>query len=472
MGKQRKKVAARRAKEPGTVQVGLTPVSRPGDRRDRRGRGVPHRNPGQFDSPPHRPAGAAALARPARPLAPAVAEPRLLDASPLILPPRIGTIDEHFLRTELPALNNAVSDGALAVADFANVLQGHLAMADLEALLRIADRFSPMAALYILGALGTIASSAVRHVRVATGDNESNAGLELVPGLENALVRFGTVANRAPRDNHDTTWGLDFPMTFTATEGEMRFGRAVREANRLLGVSNALLMPVRTGEVDFVEAVDRFVEATGHVKAYTLIQSDLAFNAFSDDFFAMRKFLGAYVVAGKRLEGPNATYTGGWCSFELSVGLLDDFRTTAMHRTKFMSAEDRRHIETSCMLPTIAEIASMHLGVTEPSLETLDVEMLGKRLAATEPGMRHAIVAARGLMKANAQLAATHVGAIKKNLVMPASAMTDAERAHLGVSPDGGVSGTPLQVTFDQRTRRLLHPLVRMAVAGVKEDTK
>lgn len=473
MAKQRKTSEAKTGtKVSGAVWNARSPVARLGDRRDRRGGAAPHRNPGQFDPPPHRPAGAAALARPVRALVPAVADQRMLEGSPLTLPPRIGTIDERFLSSELPALNNAVSDGALDVVDFADVLQRRITPADLEALSRIADRLSPNSALYVLGALGAIASSAVRHVRVATGNNETSAGLQLIPGLESTLILFGKVTNRAPRDNHDTTWALGLPASFTATKGERRFGAAVREANRLLGASNQLLMPVRNGEIDFVDAVEIFAEARAHVKSYALIQSDLAFNAFPRDFFSMRKFLGAYVVGGKRLEGPNATYTGGWCGFELSIGLLDDFPATASYRANFMSVEDRRHIEISCDLPTIAQMAAAKLGFTEQTLERLDPEMLSSRFAAAAPDIRLAVAGARSLMKAYMQLAATHIGAVKKNLVDPAKTMTDAERSKLGVSPDGGVSGTPLDHTFDQQNRRQHHPLMQMSVAGLKEDSK
>lgn len=423
-------------------------------------------NPHDFSPPPHRPAGAAALPIPKPPLVPAIASPRVLDGSPLVLPLRIGKIDAQFLRTELPALNNAVSVRALSVGDFAEVIRCRLSASDLEAFNRIAPRLSPKLALYALGGLGAIASSAVRHVRVQTGDPDSSAGLHLFPGLEGTLVALGDITGRAPRDNQDTAWALGLPATFTGSEGELRFGHAVREANRLLGANDRVVMPIRSGDVCFADAVELFDEATKNVKEYALVQSDLIYNAFPADFLAMRSYLGSYVVGGVKLEGPNATYSAGWTGFEVSLGLLDGFRATALRRTRFMSFEDREHIEASCQIPTLCEIVAESLGLARKALEPIDPREFGFRFKAAAPSLQRAILAVRALAKATAQMAATHVGTIKKNLTEPVSKIALAERERLGVSPEGGVSGTPLQHTFEQGARRMRHPLIRMPVSG------
>jgi hypothetical protein len=401
---------------------------------------------------------------------PAVAEPRVLEGSTLVLPPRIGGVDNSFLSAELPRLNNAISEGHLGIADFAEVIGARLSATDLEALVRIGDRLDPLSTLYVLGGMGAIASSIVRHVRVVTGDNDTSAGLDLIPGLEETLLAFGRFTNRAPRDNHDTTWALGFPATFTGSDDEIRFGRAVREANRLLGASEQLLMPLRTGDIAIVDAVELLEQATTHVREYTHIQSDLAVNAFPKSFLEMRKYLGTYRVGGDAFEGPNATYTGGWTGFELALGLLEDFRSTARYRTRFMSVEDRLRIEASSSLPTLCEVVAEELGFAGSDLARADPCVLGLRVSAAPVPVRRAVLAASALAKATAHMAAAHAGAIRKNLVDPVSAMAEVERAKLGVSPDGGVSGTPLEHTFQQRKKRLAHPLIRMLVPTAAEE--
>ena len=323
----------KRPRRPGakTPNIGVRPESsgapqsnggrRAADGRARRnapGRRAPN---GRFDPPPHRPRGGAALPRPQAPRTQAVAQ-----SVSTALPRRIGQIDEPFLSDILPSLNGATQGGEIGVAEFAEVVSSRMTEEDLVAAAQSGRQKAAGEVLFDLAALGAIASSIVFHERRASRDKNSSAGIALVPGLEAALLAFGEMLGRAPRDNHDTTWGAGFAISFTGTKGEARFGRAVRAANRLLGSSAVLVMPLRTGELSLAEGVTRLEEAHANVRANNDVQADLVANAFSGDFLAMRNYLARYVVGGLEREPPNATYTSGWTGFELGLGLLEGFR--------------------------------------------------------------------------------------------------------------------------------------------------
>ena len=438
----------------------LTSRGNPVRRRDRHNASTRRDTQGRFDPPPHRPAGGAALPVPKAPLAPAVGQ-----FHELRFPRRVGAIDDAFLSVGLPRLNAAAERGEIGLAAFAEAICSRLSSRDLDAAARIAPWMEPGRALYVLGALGAIASSLVRHERRASGNKQSSVGIALVPGLEPALLAFGKALGRAPLDNHDTAWAAGFPISFMGTDGEARFGRAVRDANRLLGESSALLMPLRKGEISLADTVDQLVQAQAHVKSYLLVQADLAANAFGDDFLAMRNFLAAYVVGGQEWQPPNATYTVGWTGFELSLGLLEGFRDVAQQRSSHMSREDRAAIDLSAQLPTLWELVARELGIGD-DLWSVEPDALAERFEAAPLAIRDGVLAARALARETARMAGTHLGAIRKNLVEPVETMSQAERDRLGVAPTGGVSGTTLGHTFDLGKKRWAHPLVRMPVAS------
>jgi len=449
--------------EPGTATLGKAgapvPVfTRPGLANDNHPR--PPAAANDNDPPPPTTPMAAALARPRQRLADAVGKPRV-DARLFPLPPRIGRLDEHFFSVELPELNNSVSRGALRAADFAAAVSARLSPADLGGLVRVAPALDADAALYVHGALGVIASSIVRHIRVETGNDATSAGLALVAGLEQALLALGHVTRLAPRDQEMTSWRIRAPLgppwTWTGTDGERRFGEAVREAERLLGGAERLLWPVRAGFVALTHAVAVFDEATALVLEYRAVQTRLATHPFPAEFLAMRNFLGAFEVGGVAWPGPNATYAPSWNALDLAVGLMgEQFHVIARKRADNMTPDERAFIEHGIALPSLCVLLAETLH--GPPLETLSpaaIDQLVRDLDRLDVARSIARLA-----QATAQLASVHLAAIHKNLEDPVARMTPEERKALGVSPETGVSSTPLSVTKDLRKARMNHPLV------------
>lgn len=415
---------------------------------------------------------AAALRRPQQPLLPAVADPRTLPGSNITvvpLRPRIGGITGQFLREELPLMNIAVKRGEVSTAFVANVIRSRLSKSDLDGLARVAALLRTEDAIYVLGALGAIASSIVHHVRVESGDRESSDGLRLIPGLETALLAFGRATGLPPRDQAYTSWLLNGPWTFTGTEGERRFGLAVREAERLLGLAVTLIADVRARRVPLVDAVERLEAAAALVAEYRQIQSDLQIHAFPKEFLEFRDYLPPFVIGGRRVEGPNATFTLAWTDLDVAVGLLGRaFHPVVRKRARYMPPWDRHEIGLSLVQPSLCGLVADAVGVDRGHLVLMSQRNLQRRLCRSPAKLGRAILAVSGLAWEVAKLAAVHWGVIVKNLKTPVEQMTPEERGRLVTPPTGGVGGNHLQKTIDLMRRRLDHPLALLGKAGGK----
>lgn len=407
----------------------------------------------------------AALARPLRPPVSAVADPRNLPGHPLVIVPlrrRVGELDEAFLRDIFPRLNMAVKSGEMSAAQFAKAIRSRLSAGELDALRRIASRMTYDDAVYALGVLGAVASALVHHVRVESGDRETSAGLGLVPGLEEALLAFGRATGLPPRDLALTTWLLG-PWTFTGTEGERRFGHAVREAEALLGEAVALLAEIREGGIALADSADRLRKAAALVASYRKVQSDLSGRPFGPDFLHMRDFLAPYAVGGTLWEGPNATYTRAWNDLDLAVGLLGTaFHRVVRKRSVYMPPADRQAILRSMALPSLGDLIADAIGVARGRVAVMTAGSLGRRLREAPEPLRDSILAAAELAWEVAKLSLVHWGAIKKNLINPVEQMSPQERSRLVTRADSGVGGNNVSHTAELRDQRGNHPLARL----------
>ncbi|MES2441200.1 MAG: hypothetical protein V4574_00090 [Pseudomonadota bacterium] len=414
------------------------------------------------EPPPRAPARA--LLPDAAALGDVVAE---LQRDVVMLPLRLGRLDEAFFRDRLPRLNAAASRGDLSAASFAAHISNRFSQADLEGLTRIADTLSEDQAVWVLGAIGHLASLLVRHKRLESGDRSTSEGLALMPGLEEAMLAFGRATGRAPRNCAYSTWGIAPPWSFTGSEGERRFGEAVRDAERLLGEAARMLADLRTRTLRFVDATEVMSDVATLVLEYVDIQVDLAKRPFGEDFIAMRDYLAPFTVGGVEYEGPNATYTRAWTDLDLAVGLLGGhFRETASKRASYMPPREREWIEYSIGLPTLCDLVAETLEITSEDLATIDLAQLAARTGVRPRPERDALRAAAEVARSVARLSAVHGGAIRQNLTEPARQLSDEARSRLAVAPDGGVGGRELEHTHKLRDIRIKHPLVRVTLPG------
>jgi hypothetical protein len=458
---------------PGTAVATLTPYTR---RRAARAAQARSRRPNGPDrDPPNRPAGAVALPIPVLPPpASAVAEPRTLyDPSPVRLPRRIGRLDDTFFSVDLPELNASASRGAISAAEFVAAISERLTPADLDGLVRIAPRMSHEELAYALGGLGIVVASAVKAERAESGDRQSMKALHAFPGMERTLLALAQISGRVPRDDHDTTWGkvTPPPWSFTGSDGERRFGEAVRRSEQDLGKAESSIDPLRCGLMSLEESVEALDEAAHWVDAYVPVQGDLAKRPFFHEFVAMRQFLQPQTIGGILYAPPNATNALRWTSLDHGVGLMEAyFADIAAKRGRLMPPLDRAQMQRSLALPTVCDRVAEAIGADPGHLAALSPDELQSRVLACRPGVRRGVMAAARLAKQMARLATVHLAVIQKNLVDPSAVQTAEEKQAQAVKPNVGVSGRGLEHTYDLCERRKQHPLVRLRI--VKEDSK
>ncbi|MEJ0061457.1 MAG: hypothetical protein WDM79_18685 [Terricaulis sp.] len=432
-----------------TVRSQFSPAARP----------APYARKPDNDPPPKRPSGAGALPVPVPPPEPAP----YVQLIPL--PIRVGRIPASFWGAELPALNRSVEQGEILPELAAGIISAMLSKAELEALARIARWMNEKDAVYLLGALGVIASSVERHDRKAYGADRSGFGLSRIQGLEAALSAFGMRTKRAPRDSAETAWLIDPPWSWTVSDGERRFGEGVRAAQRLMGEAADLLQPLRAGLIPFEESAALTGRAAANVEENTNVQRDMAIKPFPEDFLEMRKYLGKILIDDIAREGPNATYTSGWTRLDLAVGVHGaDFRDIAAVRTAHMPVAQQDIVKAELALPSIADLAADVLGVERDGFRDMDREALVVSANAAPVSLRPALIGASRLARATAKLAGVHWGVIQANLVKPVEIMTANELANAGVSPTAGVSGNDLEHTNRLRVERQSHPLAKVAL--------
>ncbi len=426
-------------------------------------------NPFDDDPPPPTTPVAIALPRPVPPPADAVASPRFIpgfDPKILFLPPRIGNITPGFLSVDMPRMNTAVKRGELSSEALATAITDRLNRADLNAIARTIGRMRLADAYYVHGALSMIAASIVHHVRVETGDRETSDGLALIPGLEQTLLVCARITKLPPRDCAFKTWLIGGPWTFTGSEGEVRFGRAVRDAEAILGEAVDLLADLREGRVPLRSAAGAIEYAADRVAAYRKVQADLSGRPFGKEFLAMRNYLAPYQVGGKRWEGSNATYTRAWTEIDLATGLLGrPFYRIVRMRAAFMPPWDCERLLRSLEQPSLCDLIADALGMCRTQFAAASDEELRALSSTASPALQPALRAAARLAWEVAKLAAVHMGAIVKNLTKPAQALTEEERGALVTPVDSGVGGNHLNNTQMLMTQRITRPMAKWGKA-------
>ncbi|HET9637682.1 MAG TPA: hypothetical protein VFP12_00575 [Allosphingosinicella sp.] len=371
-------------------------------------------------------------------------------------------------------MNSSASRGAISAAEFVTAISERLTSADLDGLVRLAPRMCEEQLAYTLGGLGVIVASAVKHERAESGDRQSMKALHAFPRIERTLLALAQVSGRVPRDDHDTTWGkgeVPQPWSFTGSDGERRFGDAVRRSEQDLGRAESFIDPLRSGTTSLEDSVEALNEAARWVDTYVSVQADLAARPFPGPFLAMREYLQPQIIAGITYPPPNATNALRWTSLDHGIGLLEAyFADIAAKRALLMPPLDRKEMKRSLALPTVCDRVADAIGAEPGHLAALSSAELQSRVHACRARVRKGIMAAAGLAKQIARLSSVHYAVIVKNLVDPTATLTAEERKAQPVNPEAGVSGRGLEHTRDLRDRRKRHPLVNLRID--KEDGK
>lgn len=341
-------------------------------------------------------------------------------------------------------------DTAYALLKF---LKPRLRVKRLRAIRAAADDMDEAGATRTLGLLGYLTSTVEYHFRKAFSSKGEGFAFAAIPGLEDALTALGFRLGRNPRDDSFTAW-INYPTySWTGTDGELRFGAAVRKIDGELNQAADLLLPLRKGMVSLTESDAALQKATKHVTTCRTVMADLANNPFPDEFQAIRNFLIPLSVNGRRYEPPNATYASGWNRADVAIGNHDDRYIVQLdERIRHMASVDVAKISEERRLPSVTEIVARSTGTRSGFMSPDRIAGIANSLDRSEA---EAVKAAVELAKAIAMLTGVHMGAIKKNLP------ENGNKEDVTHSASSGVSGRPITMTDELHDMRLHHPLTR-----------
>lgn len=365
--------------------------------------------------------------------------------------------NSHFMLSGALWLQNLSAARGLDVArDTALIFLSSISAQELHSIAANARTMCDVMALGLLSELGYIASSIEQQHRAIHGRGPSEFVFDVVPGLEPALVALGDRLGRAPRDDADTAWANGPAYSWTGTEGERRFGDAVREINDRMNCVAEEMLELRRGRIGLLGSVAMLERAVGHIRVCRDKMADLAKKPFPNEFQMMRNHLIEMMIGGKTYEGPNATYLPGWNRADLAIGIYDErFDDAISERIQHMPSADAAMITAERDLPSLAQIV----------VSTLGVDLLQQEIDTTlekRPDYVAALRAAACLAKEMAIFVGVHMGAIKANLVADPDSPDDPGITH---GAGRGVSGRPIDITEQLMQMRLRHPMSRMRIS-------
>ena len=378
---------------------------------------------------------------------------------------------------QLPTLNTAIESDTATLEDLLAVLQPLLRdfSAAVEPALPWTSRDQARALLQVLG---FCVSAVEKHSQEQ--HHPPGTGLARLPGIAELLVRLGATAQHPPRDSHYTYWLQNAgpaPFTFTGDPQEVVFNQAVNHTHTLHTLSANALRPLCGGDIDVTRSTahDALYYAAGNM--LTIRQRFLYFMAYLDDvnrrameplFFMtrMRTYLPTYPIGGVVWHGVNAANLAAQIQVDFLIGTVDeDYHYTVADRFRYLTMEDHRAVQDDMALPSLADRILDQLGLTRDTLAALPPTGLAARIAQMPEELRDGIAAYKVLVKAAAQLTATHWMLIQNYLVKASKDLTSAQRDRLPVKPDEGTGKASHEQTRRIMEMRRAHPLVSKLIA-------
>lgn len=381
---------------------------------------------------------------------------------------------EMWTRFELPAINREIEG-----RDAANVLIGRLKpLCDLAATL-VNRTVDDVLAARLLQCLGFGVSSVERHLQWS-GHAPGEGVLSL--GATDLLLHLARLTGQPPRDTYRTYW-LDNPeavLTFTGSYQEAMFNRIVNETETLHAASAAALRQICNGEVPFAseQAIDAMELAIIHHEQLTLLFKSFMERsvdrpkewAMTPQFFAfsMRTYLCTYPIGGTAWGGPNAANIPGQVCLDYAIGTVDDeYRQTVLERFPLLHERDRIAIAQAMAQPSLIDRVLETIGIEEADLQDIPNGDLVRRFRE-HPGCLPSLNAFGELIKAAADLSATHYSLIHNYLKRQAKVVPPEIEAKLPVKLGAGTGHMDHDATFRIMEMRKDHPIARRVVAEIR----
>ncbi|MCA0457119.1 MAG: DUF1864 family protein [Chloroflexi bacterium] len=384
---------------------------------------------------------------------------------------------DGWIRDDLPRLNEAVETGSVSPTDFVACVQSWINEAYSSFAKQPFDR--PMA-FRLIQLLGFLVSSAEKHFQDRKA--EPGTGLALLNPADELLVALAQIACHPPRDTQYTYWkqnNVASPLTFTGSNQEVFFNYAVNQTDEFHTASCIGLRQVCNGYVDVIsnDAIEVINQATQNMKALHKIYG--SFMTKNEDgqqnldpmFFMkrMRTYLPAYPVKGVMWDGVNAANTTSQMQVDYLIGTVNaDYFGVVEKRLRYLVPEDQLALKADIQLPSLFNQILQVLKLTVADVDEWNSDLLGMYLIAQPPSVRNVLVAYRNLVSEAGGLSAMHWALIKNYLIKPAAKMTEAEKAHMAVNPDGGTGKAKHSDTEKIMRMRHDHPTIGKFLTALK----
>lgn len=383
----------------------------------------------------------------------------------------------QWTQDEIPRRNGAIEAGQETVEQLVVAVGPWIEQLLGEALSSSLDRGQ---ARELLKLLGFSLSSIERHTQ--TRGERPGAGLARLPGTDPLLLLLGAVGQHPPRDTDRTYWALnggERPLTFTGDRQEMLFNRIVNQTITLHGESVALLRPISDGRVPMLdpEASARLSQVAANTRTlweafglFMVRMEDGAW-AMTPDFFMrrMRTYLPSYPVAGRLWTGVNAANIPEQMEFDFLLGTVNDhYSSIVLHRLPYLTQEDQQALLQDVGRTSITARMLAALGLTADQVVALDEVSLKRHLAQQPPEVAGVLQAYTEVVAQAHKLTSRHWALIVNYLIRPSAKLSEEERAHMAVRPDGGTGKMGHDETYGISEMRSKHPIAGKLVECVK----
>lgn len=173
-------------------------------------------------------------------------------------------------------------------------------------------------------------------------------------------------------------------------------------------------------------------------------------------------------IQGESWGGVNAANLAAQMQMDYLLGTTDArYAEIVRGRYRYLIPEDRHAIEADMALPSLADRFLSQLHLPGQSIITCDSQALAAHLAVQSPGLQASLRAYARVLHAAGKLTAMHWALIQNFLIKPAAQLSQAERASLPVSPEGGTGGKSHAETMGIRDMRREHPVLKKLFDGI-----
>lgn len=381
----------------------------------------------------------------------------------------------RFVASDLPRLNTACRDGALALHEW--VRQVRQAVVDIDDAVPGLD---PDERLTLLQALGFIVASGERHAQALR--HEPGWIVRLLPGVEPALAA-AAASERVPVLTAELYWERNTgwpPLTFTGEDHELFFISAVRTQVELRAAANrqirALLSQnwtpstaegarmLRAAAAAMKESHGQYLDFRRGPQGEPLMTPA--------QFNEMRVWLAGTRIAGRGYAGANAAYIADMVVTDYLLGTADgDYDTYVRGFAQYQSPQGRECVATDRERRPLVLVLAESLGMSAADVDRATVPQVAERVRLAPAALGWSLAAFKSLVDEFIGASGAHVGLVHVYLEKYRETMSQEEVDRMPVKPTHGTGGNSHDHTRHVHDMRRKAPRIRKLLAALKESS-